>query len=63
MMTEKNLNYEVARNPKVLKNPKGYDRARDRKDKQLFEYEDEEIGSEQNEENVFQSCVGNGTTW
>lgn len=62
-MTEKNLNYEVARNPKVLKNPKGYDRARDRKDKQLFEYEDEEIGSEQNEENVFQSCVGNGTTW
>ena len=60
-MTEKNLNYEAARNPKVLKNSKGYDRARDRKNKQLFEYEnEEEIDFKQNEENVFQGCGSNG---
>lgn len=56
MMTNKNLNYETyepARNPKILKNPKGYDRARDRKNKQLFEYEDDkEIDFEQNKENA-----------
>jgi hypothetical protein len=37
-MTEKN-DYRTARNPKLLKNPKGYDRARDRKDKTLYDYE------------------------
>ena len=61
-MTENNYTYEPTRNPKILKNPKGYDRVRDRKSKQLYEYEDEEIGSEQNEKNVFQSCVGSSTT-
>jgi hypothetical protein len=42
MMTENNLYYDTykpARNPKVLKNPKGYDRVKDRKDKQLYDYE------------------------
>ena len=29
--------------PKVLKNPKGYDRARDRKDKRLYEVEEEDL--------------------
>lgn len=29
-------------NPKILKNPKGYDRVRDRKSKYLYEYEYEE---------------------
>lgn len=41
-MTEQNNAYETVRNPKILKNPKGYDRARDRKNKQIFDYEDEE---------------------
>lgn len=59
-MTENNI-YGTARNPKILKNPKGYDRVRDRKSKQIFEYEDEnEIDFEQNEENVLQSCSRNG---
>lgn len=30
------------RNPKILKNPKGYYRVRDRKSKYLYEYEYEE---------------------
>lgn len=34
--------YPSGRNPKTLKNPKGYDRVRDRKDKRLYEYEYEE---------------------
>ena len=38
-MTEKNDVYETTRNPKVLKNPKGYNRARDRKSKDLYNYE------------------------
>lgn len=42
MMTEKNNIYETTRNPKILKSPKGYDRVRDRKSKQIFDYEDEE---------------------
>ena len=46
-MTEKYNAYEPARNPKLLKNPKGYDRARDRKDKQLYEYE-HDIKEEEN---------------
>lgn len=29
--------------PKVLKNPKGYDRVRDRKDKRLYEIEEEDL--------------------
>lgn len=33
--------YLSGRNPKLSKNPKGYDRARDRKNKQLYEYEEE----------------------
>lgn len=50
-MTEINKNYEDAlefydlypsgRNPKLSRNPKGYDRARDRKHKRLYEYEEE----------------------
>lgn len=47
MMTEKNNTYESTRNPKLLKNPKGYDRVRDRKDKQLYEYE-HDIEEEEN---------------
>ena len=38
-MTENNNAYEPARNPKLLKNPKGYDRVRDRKNKQIYDYE------------------------
>ena len=60
-MIEKNLNYETARNPKVLKNPKGYDRARDRKNKQLFEYENEnkEYEAEQDAKKVFYHSARN----
>ena len=49
-MTEKNLYYDTygtARNPKVLKNPKGYDRVRDRKNKQIYDYE-QDIEEEEN---------------
>ena len=61
MMIERNT-YETARNPKILKNPKGYDRVRDRKSKQIFEYEDEnEIDFEQDEKNVLQGRSRNGT--
>lgn len=43
--------YLSGRNPKLSKNPKGYDRARDRKDKQLYEYEEEnEVGDYEQEE-------------
>lgn len=38
-MTEKNNTYGTARNPKLLKNPKGYDRVKDRKNKQVYDYE------------------------
>lgn len=34
--------YLSGRNPKLSRNPKGYDRARDRKNKRLYEYESEE---------------------
>lgn len=34
--------YLSGRNPKILKNPKGYDRVRDRKSKYLYGYEYEE---------------------
>ena len=46
--------YPSGRNPKVLKSPKGYDRFRDRKSQQLYEY-DEEIINETDEdaEDVF----------
>lgn len=42
--TNENLNefydlYSSGRNPKVLKSPKGYDRFRDRKSQQLYDYE------------------------
>lgn len=58
-MTENNCG--TARNPKILKNPKGYDRARDRKSKQIFAYEDEnEIDFEQSKKNVLQGCSHNG---
>lgn len=53
-MTERYNASETTRNPKVLKNPKGYDRVKDRKNKELYDYEDEEeIDFEQNAENVF----------
>ena len=47
--------YPSGRNPKVLKSAKGYDRARDRKNQRLYDYDDEETINETNEnsEGVF----------
>lgn len=47
--------YSSGRNPKILRNPKGYDRIRDRKDKRLYEYdydyeEDENLNDYDEEE-------------
>lgn len=42
--------YQSGRNPKVLKSAKGYDRARDRKNQRLYEYDDEETVNETNED-------------
>ena len=46
--------YLSGRNPKVLKSAKGYDRARDRKNQRLYDYEydieDEEVLNEIDEE-------------
>ena len=51
-MTEKNNTYEITRNPKILKNPKGYDRTRDRKDKRVFEYNEEDEVLNDNEQDT-----------
>ena len=62
-MNKNNMNealydlYPSGRNPKVLKSPKGYDRFRDRKSQQLYEYEheveDEEYEAYEGSEGVF----------
>lgn len=45
--------YSSGRNPKVSKSAKGYDRVRDRKDKQLYEYESEEEVYDEEETRLF----------
>ena len=42
--------YQSGRNPKVLKSAKGYDRVRDRKNQRLYDYDDEEVANEVDED-------------
>lgn len=62
-MNEKNQKKEEAKkqrniwqlNPvtRVIKNRKGYDRARDRKNKQLYDVEEDNIGTDEKGSSVF----------
>ena len=62
-MNEKNQKKEEAKkqrnlwqlNPvtRVIKNHKGYDRARDRKNKQLYDVEEDNIGTDEKGSSVF----------